>query len=491
MDVDFWGVVNGTKAFLPHLIASGDGHVINISSVFGIFAVPTQSAYNAAKFAVRGFTEALRQEMLAAKRPVKVTCVHPGGIKTNIARNADQAEGRDHEKLSKEFDKLAQHEPRQGGEGHPPRRRAGTARVLVGWDAKAIDAFVRLTGSGLPRHLRTLQQEQGPLEWSTTMTARIDLRGSRALVTGATGGLGQAIARRLAKEGAELVLSGRRLDVLEPLAKELGATAIAADLEDLAEVDRLMEEAGPIDVLVANAALSSSGRPAGVHARAGRPCTDGQPPRTDRHGPHRRPRHGRAGQGAHRDDRLASRARSRRSTPRSTTPRSSASAGSRSGSGRTSPTAASVCRSSSPGSSARPACSRTPERSFLPGCAPSPPTLSLPVSSRRSAATVARSSSPRSRCAPVAFSAPCCRSSPRPSRRRAAPRRSQRDRRGAARQPLTGPLARWGHDRPSRPPGSHPAHRVDRDRSGRRAARQPHTVHGAERARSSSRTSTD
>ena len=64
MDVDFWGVVNGTKAFLPHLIASGDGHVINISSVFGLFAVPTQSAYNAAKFAVRGFTEALRQEML-------------------------------------------------------------------------------------------------------------------------------------------------------------------------------------------------------------------------------------------------------------------------------------------------------------------------------------------------------------------------------------------------------------------------------------------
>lgn len=91
------------------------------------------------------------------------------------------------------------------------------------------------------------------------MSARIDLRGSRALVTGATGGLGQAIARRLAKEGAELVLSGRRLDVLEPLAKELGGTAIAAELEDLADVDRLMKEAGPIDVLVANAALSSSG----------------------------------------------------------------------------------------------------------------------------------------------------------------------------------------------------------------------------------------
>ena len=64
MDVDFWGVVNGTKAFLPHLIASGDGHVVNVSSIFGIFAVPGQAAYNAAKFAVRGFTEALRQEMM-------------------------------------------------------------------------------------------------------------------------------------------------------------------------------------------------------------------------------------------------------------------------------------------------------------------------------------------------------------------------------------------------------------------------------------------
>ena len=82
IDVDFWGVVNGTKAFLPHLIASGDGHVINVSSLFGLIAVPGQSAYNAAKFAVRGFTEALRQEMLVAKHPVKVTCVHPGGIKT-------------------------------------------------------------------------------------------------------------------------------------------------------------------------------------------------------------------------------------------------------------------------------------------------------------------------------------------------------------------------------------------------------------------------
>src|SRR6201997_1960557 len=105
MDVDFWSVVNGTKAFLPHLIASGDGHVINISSVFGLFAVPGQAAYNAGKFAVRGFTEGLRQEMVLAGHPVGVTTVHPGGIKTAIARNATAAEGVDRDELAKTFDK--------------------------------------------------------------------------------------------------------------------------------------------------------------------------------------------------------------------------------------------------------------------------------------------------------------------------------------------------------------------------------------------------
>ena len=73
MDVDFWGVVNGTKAFLPHLIASGDGHIINVSSLFGLMSMPGQAAYNSAKFAVRGFTESLRQEMALNGHPVKVT----------------------------------------------------------------------------------------------------------------------------------------------------------------------------------------------------------------------------------------------------------------------------------------------------------------------------------------------------------------------------------------------------------------------------------
>ena len=86
--VNFWGVVHGTKAFLPHLRASGDGHIVNISSVFGMVGIPSQSAYNAAKFAVRGFTEALRIELdTDAAGTVSCTTVHPGGIKTNIARN--------------------------------------------------------------------------------------------------------------------------------------------------------------------------------------------------------------------------------------------------------------------------------------------------------------------------------------------------------------------------------------------------------------------
>jgi NADP-dependent 3-hydroxy acid dehydrogenase YdfG len=152
MDVDYWGVVNGTKAFLPHLIASGDGHVINVSSLFGLFSVPGQAAYNSAKFAVRGFTEALRQEMVLAGHPVAVTTVHPGGIKTAIARNATVAEGLDRDELAKLFDKrLAFTSPQRAARIILDAVRKKRARVLVGADAKVLDALVRLTGSGYQR----------------------------------------------------------------------------------------------------------------------------------------------------------------------------------------------------------------------------------------------------------------------------------------------------------------------------------------------------
>ncbi|MBV9320316.1 MAG: SDR family oxidoreductase [Mycobacterium sp.] len=152
MDVDFWGVVNGTKAFLPHLIASGDGHVVNISSIFGLFTVPGQAAYSSAKFAVRGFTEALRLEMALAGHPVKVTTVHPGGIKTGIARNATAAEGIDANQFAKVFDKrLASTSPQQAARTILEGVRSNKARVLVGNDARTLDLMVRLSGSGYQR----------------------------------------------------------------------------------------------------------------------------------------------------------------------------------------------------------------------------------------------------------------------------------------------------------------------------------------------------
>ena len=91
--INFWGVVHGTKEFLPHLIASGDGALVNISSLFGLISMPGQTAYNATKYAVRGFTEALREEMLVSRPPGDVTCVHPGGIKTGIARHGRKTAG--------------------------------------------------------------------------------------------------------------------------------------------------------------------------------------------------------------------------------------------------------------------------------------------------------------------------------------------------------------------------------------------------------------
>ncbi|MGW0038383.1 SDR family NAD(P)-dependent oxidoreductase [Gordonia sp. NPDC003376] len=148
MDVDFWGVVNGTKAFLPHIIASGDGHIVNTSSLFGLLAEPGQAAYNSAKFAVRGFTEALNQEMIVAKHPVKVTCVHPGGIKTAIARNATTSGDHDAKATADFFDKyLARMSSADAADVIIDGVRKNKARVLVGADAKILDIWVRLVAS--------------------------------------------------------------------------------------------------------------------------------------------------------------------------------------------------------------------------------------------------------------------------------------------------------------------------------------------------------
>ncbi len=147
--INFWGVVHGTKEFLPHLIASGDGHVVNLSSLFGLLSVPGQSMYNASKYAVRGFTEALREEMLVAGHPVGVTAVHPGGIKTAIARNGRYSSREDAVESAAIFDeKMATMSPERAAEIIVTKGiLGGRARVLVGLDAHVLHHFARLTGS--------------------------------------------------------------------------------------------------------------------------------------------------------------------------------------------------------------------------------------------------------------------------------------------------------------------------------------------------------
>jgi NAD(P)-dependent dehydrogenase (short-subunit alcohol dehydrogenase family) len=152
MNVDFWGVANGTKAFLPHLIASGDGYLVNISSLFGLVAVPAQSAYVAAKYAVRGFTESLRMEMVAAGHPVRVTCVHPGGVRTGIARNGTVNAGTERAGRSDFFDrKLARTSADSAAATILDGAAHGRPRVLVGYDAHLVNFVAALSHRGYQR----------------------------------------------------------------------------------------------------------------------------------------------------------------------------------------------------------------------------------------------------------------------------------------------------------------------------------------------------
>jgi NAD(P)-dependent dehydrogenase (short-subunit alcohol dehydrogenase family) len=147
--VNFWGVVHGTRAFLPHLKASGEGHVVNVSSVFALISVPGQAAYNASKAAVRAFTDALRMELEMSGAPVGVTCVFPGGIKTNIARNSRgdasvEALGLDAEGGREKFEKLFVTEADEAAGVILRAVERNERRVLVGRDARLIDGLARL-----------------------------------------------------------------------------------------------------------------------------------------------------------------------------------------------------------------------------------------------------------------------------------------------------------------------------------------------------------
>ncbi|CAI3143048.1 Putative oxidoreductase SadH [Acinetobacter calcoaceticus] len=149
-NINFWGVVYGTKEFLPYLKQSGEGHVINISSLFGLTAQPSQSAYNATKFAVRGFTESLRQELNMQNNGLSATCVHPGGIRTNIANSARMSEsirslGMNPAKASRSFNKVLKTPPEEAAKIILEAVKNNKARILIGNDAKILDLIQRIT----------------------------------------------------------------------------------------------------------------------------------------------------------------------------------------------------------------------------------------------------------------------------------------------------------------------------------------------------------
>ena len=152
MGINFWGVVHGTMAFLPLLKAAPQGHLVNISSIFGMIGVPTQSAYNAAKFAVRGYTEALRMEMDGSN--VHVCCVHPGGVGTNIAR---RSRGGPADVTADEKAALFDQHVRTTAESAANQIIAAVAkrkpRLILGPDAKFINLLTRLFPVSYPRFL--------------------------------------------------------------------------------------------------------------------------------------------------------------------------------------------------------------------------------------------------------------------------------------------------------------------------------------------------
>ncbi|HUS42230.1 MAG TPA: SDR family NAD(P)-dependent oxidoreductase [Ilumatobacteraceae bacterium] len=150
MDINFWGVVHGTLAFLPHLKSSGDGHIVNISSVFGLLGIPSQSAYNSAKFAVRGFTDALRTELDIEQCGVSATTIHPGGIRTNIARNArfefaEHEEAVDAEQAAIDFERLTRTTPQKAAQLIIGAVEKNKRRALIGPDAHVFDAAARIS----------------------------------------------------------------------------------------------------------------------------------------------------------------------------------------------------------------------------------------------------------------------------------------------------------------------------------------------------------
>lgn len=162
MGINFWGMVHGVKHFLPVLKQRRKAYLVNLSSVFGMIAPPGQAAYSASKFAVRGFTEALRHELVGTT--VQVSSIHPGGIRTSIAKSGRVGAGADpriREQETARFERLAVNTPERAADRIVRGVLNGETRILIGRDAWQIDLIQRL----LPvRYWRIL----GPLvDWRT------------------------------------------------------------------------------------------------------------------------------------------------------------------------------------------------------------------------------------------------------------------------------------------------------------------------------------
>ena len=148
MNINFWGVVHSTRAFLPHLSRQKEAHIVNLSSIFGIIAPPGQTAYSAAKFAVRGFSESLRHELKLAASPVRLSVVHPGGVATNIVRNSRTGSGiNDNARRAQtieRFDSLAKTTPAAAALRIISGIEKNRPRILIGNDARFMDLVQRL-----------------------------------------------------------------------------------------------------------------------------------------------------------------------------------------------------------------------------------------------------------------------------------------------------------------------------------------------------------
>lgn len=183
MRINFWGVVHGCKFFIPLLQREPEAHVVNISSVFGLIAPAGQTAYAASKFAVRGFTQALRQELIESNSGIRVTCVHPGGIRTSIADNARSGAAtrvEDQNEARERFKKVVRTTPEAAARTIVNGIMRNQSRVLIGADAYQIDLFQRLMPVRCGSVLAKIMEKRAPKKKKSPAVAAVATKGEGA-----------------------------------------------------------------------------------------------------------------------------------------------------------------------------------------------------------------------------------------------------------------------------------------------------------------------